>query len=75
MPSRGAQHKRPHFHAYHLGTVGVFAIDDIEMIAGDLDRRERRLVEAWAELHRNELLEDWDLLQHGRLPEKIEPLQ
>jgi hypothetical protein len=31
-------------------------------------------VEAWAEIHREELLRDWDLLQSSQPPLKIEPL-
>ena len=38
-------------------------------------RRQRRLVEAWAELHQDELKEDWSTLQEGRSPEPIEPLK
>jgi hypothetical protein len=30
-------------------------------------------VEAWAELHREELLKDWELLQSGQAPMKIAP--
>jgi len=45
------------------------------MIAGELPRRQQRLVEAWAELHQVELLADWDLLQSGGRPFTIEPLQ
>jgi hypothetical protein len=33
--------------------------------------KERRLIEAWAELHQGELLEDWQRLQDGQLPYKI----
>jgi len=33
------------------------------------------LVEAWAELHEEELLADWNLLQEGRRPAPITPLQ
>jgi len=69
----GAPHHRPHFHAYQEH-VGIVAIDGIELIAGELPRRQRRLVEAWAELHREELLEDWERLQAGEAPVKIEPL-
>jgi hypothetical protein len=32
-------------------------------------------VEAWAEIHRAELQQDWDLLQSGQPPVKIEPLR
>jgi hypothetical protein len=55
--------------------VVIVAIDRIEVIAGRLPRRQRRLVEAWAEIHRTELLRDWDLLQAGLPPERIEPLR
>ena len=41
---------------------------------GDLPVPQRRLVEAWAELHRAELLVDWTLLHSGQPPVKIDPL-
>ena len=70
----GESHHRPHFHAYHQEDTAVVAVDTIELIAGRLPRRQQRLVEAWAELHQTELLEDWQRLQAGRAPAKIEPL-
>ena len=70
-----APHHRPHFHAYYQEAVGVYAIDTIELIAGQLPRRQHRLVEAWAELHQRELLADWERLQSGQMPFKIDPLQ
>jgi Protein of unknown function (DUF2442) len=36
---------------------------------------QRRLVEAWAEIQRDELQRDWDLLQSGLPAFKIEPLR
>ena len=70
----GAQHHVPHFHAYYQDEVGIFSIDPVDLIAGSLSRRQRRLVEAWAELHQRELLADWETLQQGNLPEPIAPL-
>lgn len=70
----GAPHHRPHFHAYYQGSVAVYDIDVIEIIGGSLPRREQRLVEAWAELHREELRANWDELQSGRPPAKVRPL-
>ena len=35
----------------------------------------KKLVEAWAELHKDELLADWNLAQNGELPFSIEPLK
>jgi hypothetical protein len=71
----GAQHRVPHFHAYYQEEVGIFSVDPVEMIAGSLPRRQQRLVEAWAELHQNELMADWNTLQEGRPPRPIEPLK
>jgi hypothetical protein len=70
-----APHHRSHVHAYYQDAVGIFAIDPVELIAGDLPRRQRRFVEAWAEIHQAELLAAWDQLQAGRPPGKIEPLR
>ena len=71
----GRRRWRPHFHAYYQGGVGVFAVDDIEIIGGNLPARQARLVTAWAEIHRAELLENWEALQAGRHPAKIDPLR
>lgn len=71
----GGVHHRPHFHAYYQEAVGVWAIDNVQLIAGSLPRRQKRLVFAWAELHRDELLRNWERLQAGHPPVKIEPLR
>lgn len=70
-----APHHRPHFHAYYQEHVAVYALDSIELMTGSLPLPQRRLVEAWAELHRIELEQDWRLLQQGRRPVPIAPLQ
>ena len=71
----GGLHHRPHFHAYYQDDVVIVGIEPIDLIAGTLPRRQQRLVEAWAELHREELMADWDRLQAGQLPLPIEPLR
>jgi len=38
--------------------VKAFEIDTVELIGGDLPQRQRRLVEAWAEIHQPELFAD-----------------
>lgn len=57
-----------------LPEVGIFSLQPVDLIAGELPKRQRRLVEAWAELHETELLADWQLLQAGRTPLPIAPL-
>ena len=67
-------HHQPHFHAYYQDSVGIFSLEPIEVIAGEFRKRQRRLVEACAELHQAELLADWQLLQAGQRPLPIAPL-
>jgi hypothetical protein len=70
----GGQHHKPHFHAYYGDEVAIYSLSPIELIAGSLPRRQQRLVEAWAEIHQEELLKDWQLLQDGHPPLPIAPL-
>ena len=70
-----SQHNRPHFHAYYQDEVAVYAIDQIQLLAVSLPTRQQRMVEAWAEIHLDELQIDWERLQSGTPPHKIEPLR
>jgi hypothetical protein len=71
----GGSHHLPHFHAYYQGRVGIYGLDPIERMAGSLPRPQERLVLAWAELHHEELISNWNALQAGRAPSKIEALK
>ena len=71
----GERHHLPHFHAYYGNDVAVYQIAPVEQISGSLPRRQARLVEAWAELHQQELLADWQRLQSGERPLPIAPLR
>ncbi len=71
----GGRHNLPHFHARYAGKQASFSIDPVELIAGSLPRKEQRFVEAWAELHREELNKNWESLEKGVLPAPIQPLQ
>jgi hypothetical protein len=70
----GVPHHLPHFHAYYQDDVAIYRLRPVELLSGGLPRRQQRLVEAWAELHEEELLADWELLESGRRPAPIEPL-
>jgi hypothetical protein len=65
----------PAFSCLLPGRAAIIAVDRIEVIAGGLPRKQQRLVEAWAEIHLDELSRDWALLQAGRPPIKIDPLR
>ncbi len=67
----GGQHHTPHFHAYYQDDTAVFSIDPIELIAGNLPRRQRRYVEASAEFIQRALLEYWNLLHQASSPRRF----
>ncbi|MBW8884735.1 MAG: DUF4160 domain-containing protein, partial [Planctomycetia bacterium] len=50
-------------------------VDIIEVLAGQLPRRQQRLLEGWAEFHQQELLDAWDILHSDQIPPRIDPLR
>ena len=67
-------HHLPHIHAKYAEYEASINILDGEILAGDLPRKQLRLVQAWIELHRDELLADWEIAISGEKPYKIDPL-
>ena len=68
------QHNLPHIHANYAGDEAIFGIESGELIDGQLPRRQVRLVEAWMELRREQLMADWRLAVAGQPVFPIEPL-
>lgn len=69
------EHNPPHIHAYYQESKAVIDILTGEITEGGLPRKQAKLVLAWTEIHREELLADWELASHGEVPFKIEPLK
>jgi hypothetical protein len=65
----------PHFHARHAAGSAKVRIDTLELMDSTLPLRQERFVLAWAELHREELLDNWSLARAGETLQEIEPLQ
>ncbi len=59
------RHHLPHIHAEYQGSLAVFAIESGEILSGELPRKQTRLVEAWIEIHKEELLANWKLASNG----------
>lgn len=70
-----ADHAPPHFHAQYAEFAGIIEIQRLAMIKGDLPKRALELTLDWAKLHQQELLNDWNLCQAKKTPQKIEPLK
>lgn len=69
------RHKRPHIHAKYQDEEAVIAIPEGDLLEGSLPPGKMRLVLAWIEIHRDELVADWQLAASGQNPFKIEPLR
>ncbi|MEC4747058.1 DUF4160 domain-containing protein [Methylomicrobium sp. Wu6] len=69
------QHKLPHIHAKYQNDEVIVAIPDGEALDGSIPKAKMKLLEAWIELHKDELLADWQLAVSGEQPYKIEPLK
>lgn len=67
-------HNLPHFHAKYAEFEASIRIEDGEVLAGEMPRKQLRLVQAWIEIHRDELQADWELAVAGENPYKITPL-
>lgn len=50
------KHHLPHLHADYQGKVAVYSIPDGSILAGDLPPNKHKLVAAWIEIHREDLI-------------------
>lgn len=68
-------HNPPHFHAIYGGDEALVVIADGSVLAGSLPRTAARLVEEWVQLHREELIENWERAQVPDTLQPVEPLR
>ena len=69
------RHHAAHLHVQYQDAEAVLAIESGEVLDGALPVGKLRLVQAWIEIHRDELLADWKLACEGQPLFKIEPLR
>ena len=68
------EHAPPHFHAVYAEYQITVDIQG-GVVHGNFPKRALRLVLEWLDLHKDELLEDWTLIQSGQPAKKIAPLE
>ncbi len=69
------RHKAPHFHVQYGSQSAVLRIPDGKILEGKLKVNKLKLVQAWVEIHREELMADWTLAVEGQKVFKIQPLR
>ena len=65
----------PHLHATYGEEDATFSIEQGEILEGSLPRNKQRLVQAWIEIHREDLMANWRLAVNGQNPIPIKPLE
>ncbi len=69
------RHHMPHIHVTYQEQEAVVSIPEGKLLEGSLPANKMKLLLAWVEIHRDELMADWELASKGQLPYKIEPLK
>ncbi len=69
------KHKLPHIHVKYQEHNIVIGIPEGEILEGSLPSNKLKLVQAWIEIHRDELVADWELASSGQKIFQIEPLK
>ncbi len=67
------EHAPPHFHAYYGKYMVIINIKTLEH-NGKFPRSELKTVKKWAKIHKDELLDNWELANKGIIPKPIKPL-
>lgn len=68
------EHNLPHFHASYQGYHAVFSFEG-EVTDGEMPKRQQKFIAAWAEIHKEELIANWELAMSEQPLYKIEPLR
>jgi hypothetical protein len=67
-------HAPPHFHAKY-GEFEITVEIETGIVEGRFPPRALRHVLEWRELHKVELMNDWELCRQAQIPKPIEPLE
>jgi hypothetical protein len=68
------EHNPPHFHVEYAEHKASILIQDCIVGSGYLPNRQLKLVLAWCELHKDELMQNWELSKTGQPINPINPL-
>ena len=69
-----SDHNSPHFHAEFAGRICLVDVQSGCVIRGALPVRQLKLVLAWNELHRDELMQNWELAKTAKPLNPVAPL-
>ena len=68
------EHNPPHFHAEYGSMKALINIHTAAVITGALPNRQLKMVLAWCEIHKEELMRNWELARDNQQLNRIAPL-
>lgn len=68
------EHFVPHIHIEYQDLHAVMAIENSEILAGSIPPAKLKLVLAWVEIHKEDLVANWKLAVEGSMVFKINGL-
>lgn len=69
------RHHLPHIHVRYQSEEASVSIENGLILDGALPSKQLKMVQAWIEIHQEELMVDWELAVNGEEPFRIAPLQ
>jgi len=69
------QHHLSHIHAMYQDSEVIVSIEEGKVLDGSFPNNKLKLLLAWMEIHKDELIADWKLAVEGQETYKIEPLR
>ena len=69
------QHNHPHIHVRYGELEGIYQIPDGNLLQGSMPSNKEKLIQAWIEIHKEDLIADWKLAVTGNKVFNIDPLK
>ena len=69
------QHNHPHIHVKYGELEAIYQIPEGFLLDGSLPANKEKLIQAWIEIHKEDLLANWQLAVTGNKIFTIDPLK
>ena len=71
---KSGKHNMPHIHAEYSGDEVVVSLEGM-VLEGAIPPARMKLLDAWMEIHKDDLAANWQLLSNGEQYFRIDPLK
>jgi hypothetical protein len=65
----------PHIHAFYQDYKASFSIQTAQILEGNMPKDQTQMIQVWINLHKDELMADWELARNNEQVYKIKPLR